>query len=74
MLPTKKLERVHRLANSYAEKKIATLVDRLENALLEEGAVRWSVDKVRREIGQEIALAYAMGALDRTENKDLIVT
>ena len=72
-VPNRRLERVHVLANKYVTNKIATILDRLENALADDdGKVAYDRQKLEKSLGEELALAYALGSLDKTDNAGII--
>ena len=69
-VPPQKLELVHKLANSFVRSKIDGVLDDIEAAIRgNNGAFTWTREGAKKEIGKHLALAYAMGALDKTENK-----
>jgi hypothetical protein len=69
-VPPQKLEVVHKLANAFVEKKLDGVLDEIEAAIRgSSGAFTWTRESARQVVGRQIALAYAMGALDRTENQ-----
>lgn len=70
-IPTKKLENASKLAEAFTKKQIGIVLDELENAFLVEGKIEYNREIADQVIGQRIALAYAMGALDKTENKSV---
>ena len=72
-IPNRRIERVHILANKYVTNKIATILDRLENSVTnDEGKVEWDRKKLEKRVGEEIALAYALGSLDKSDNAGII--
>lgn len=70
-IPVKKLENTSKLAEAFTKEQIVIVLDELENALLIDGEVKYNRQIADRVIGQRLALAYAMGALDRTENRSV---
>jgi hypothetical protein len=71
-IPSQKLELVHKLANSFVDKKLDGVLDDIEAAIRgSSGAFTWTREGAKLAIGKHLALAYAMGALDKTENKTI---
>lgn len=69
-IPSQKLELVQKLAQSFVEKKIDGVLDEVEAAIRgSNGAFTWTREGARLAIGRHLALAYAMGTLDKAENK-----
>lgn len=69
--PTKKLDIAGNLANRFITEKIDAYMDELENVLKNEktSEISWSRDEAKKVLGRQLALAYAFGFLDRTENR-----
>lgn len=70
-IPVKKLDNASKLAEAFTKQQIGIVLDELENALLVEGKICYDRKIADRVIGQRLALAYAMGSLDRSENKSV---
>lgn len=69
---TKKFERAHRTANQYVHAKMGAMLDELEKELTDDAKnIKWDRDIVNTRIGMALALAYAHGALDKTNNAEL---
>lgn len=75
---SRKLDRVHKVSNQYANAKIDQTLDAIEAVIRDnDGKHTWDRAKAKEVIGQHIALAHALGYMDRTDNveaKRIILT
>ena len=66
---TQKFEQACDIANRFANSKVPGILDQIETDIRSEsGDFVWDRELAEKTIGQHLALAYAMGALDKTDN------
>jgi hypothetical protein len=73
-IPNKKFEWASEKAEVHTANRMPELLDKLENALLVDGEIKYNRGIADRIIGESVAFAYSSGALDKSLNKDVSVS
>lgn len=71
-LDVESLKKMNVLANGFANERVDKELDALEKVMqVEGGAIIYSRSDFKKEIGRLLAVAYAKGYADCSENKDV---
>jgi predicted DNA-binding protein len=66
-------QKMHKLANAYANDETDQKLDQLEAKMKNsEGTFTYSREAIKKTIGQMLAIAYAKGYADSVENVELV--